>query len=39
MTIKGKVEDSSFKTLLRALCKERFRLYDLYKDRKMNREE
>jgi len=39
MTVKGKMEDSSFQTLLRALCKERFRLYDLYKDGKMNREE
>jgi len=39
MTVKGKMEDSSFQTLLRTLCKERFRLYDLYKDGKMNREE
>jgi len=39
MTIKRKMEDSSFQTLLKTLCKERFRLYDLYKDGKMNREE
>jgi len=39
MTVNGKMEGSSFQTLLRALCRERFRLYDLYKDGKMNREE
>jgi len=39
MTVKGKMEDSSFQTLLRTLCRERFRLYDLYKEGKMNREE
>jgi len=39
MTVRGKMKDSSFQTLLRTLCKERFRLYDLYKEGKMNREE
>ena len=39
MTVRGKMKDSSFQTLLRTLCKERFWLYDLYKEGKMNREE
>ena len=39
MTVNGKMEDSSFQTLLKTLCRERCRLYDLYKDGKMNREE
>ena len=39
MTVKGKMEESSFQALLKTLCRERFRLYDLYRAGQLERKE